>query len=239
MAASHHEMCLSAAGSYAGLLPSMSSNGISIWLWIGLWIVLQGSVGATPPLPSADGGLQGQSDLQSTRSGVGIPPEVLDDPLMLPHDFGGWLGSARDAAAADEGEDRPDAAGGLALETVARPIDDVAKTPWNTPAFANAPTPGIVLRQRRRLPWGLEAEWCLGVAAATQEPGTAEITDASRWSIRKSLGNDLYLYLHDRGSGFVKYFGDRLSVFGRYTATIDQQTETTNATLQLGAARRF
>ena len=43
--------------------------------------------------------------------------------------------------------------------------------------------------------------------------------------------------MHDRGSGFVKHFGDRLSVYGRYLSTGDKTTPT--SLLQVGAARAF
>ena len=42
-----------------------------------------------------------------------------------------------------------------------------------------------------------------------------ELTDTSLWSVKTGIGDKFFVYLHDKGSGFVKYFGDTLSVYGR------------------------
>ena len=159
-------------------------------------------------------------------------PNVAHEPfpggdLALPKDLGKWL---QGAPSRDDGQ-------GIRLDTVAKPIDAVAQTPWKASAYSGSARPGFLMRKNHALPWGLEAEWQVGVVAMPQNVGEAEISDASRWSIRKAVGKDLYLYMHDRGSGFVKHFGDRLSVYGRYLSTGDKTTPT--SLLQVGAARAF
>ena len=51
------------------------------------------------------------------------------------------------------------------------------------------------------------------------------------------LAGDFFIYLHDRGSGFVKNFGERMSVFGRYITTGDKTNPV--STVQFGAAKSY
>ena len=61
--------------------------------------------------------------------------------------------------------------------------------------------------------------------------------DATQWTIRKEVAGDFFIYLHDRGSGFVKNFGERMSVFGRYITTGDKTNPV--STVQFGAAKSY
>lgn len=167
-------------------------------------------------------------------SAEAVPAEILEDPLggplVPPSDLARWL--ERPAAT------RPtDGVPAPAFETVAKPLEDFVKTPWQAPAFAAPTRPGILVRQEGRLPWGIDAEWRVGVAVDAKGPGRGELADASQWTIRKAIADDFLVYLHDRGSGFVKTFGEHLSVFGRYIATGDRSNPV--STVQVGAATSY
>jgi hypothetical protein len=123
------------------------------------------------------------------------------------------------------------------IDTIVKPIDAVVQTPWKTPAYVSPTQPGLTLTSSQALPWGLEVEWQVGVAATPKTAEPLELRNASQWSIRKAFGNDLFLYLHDRGSGFVKSFGSQFSVFGRYNYTVEKGV--TDSTMQVGAASSF
>ena len=123
------------------------------------------------------------------------------------------------------------------IDTIVKPIDAVVQTPWKTPAYVSPTQPGLTLASSQALPWGLEVEWQVGVAATPKTAEPLELRNASQWSIRKAFGNDLFLYLHDRGSGFVKSFGSQFSVFGRYHYTVEKGV--TDSTMQVGAASSF
>jgi len=163
---------------------------------------------------------------------VPLPPAVVEDPLGMPivppTGLGRWL-EARDPAG--------ESVAPPAIETVAKPLEEFVKTPWKAPAFAAATRPGLLVRQTGHLPWGIDAEWRLGVAVDSKGPGKGEIADATQWTIRKALADDFFVYLHDRGSGFVKNFGERVSVFGRYITTGDKSNPV--STVQFGAAKSY
>lgn len=125
----------------------------------------------------------------------------------------------------------------LRMEPVAKSIDAIAQTPWKTPAYDTTARLGIVVSQKRKLPWGLETEWRVGVAAQPHSLDALDFEDASLWSIKTGIGDKFYVYLHDKGSGFVRYFGDSLSVYGRVLSGTDKGAA--NSTLQVGAARSF
>jgi hypothetical protein len=95
----------------------------------------------------------------------------------------------------------------------------------------------LLVRQQGQLPWGIDAEWRVGVAVDSIGPGKGEFADATQWTIRKEVGSDFFIYLHDRGSGFVKNFGERMSVFGRYITTGDKTNPV--STVQFGAAKSY
>jgi hypothetical protein len=163
---------------------------------------------------------------------VELPPTLVQDPLGMPivppAGLGRWLEVSRGG-----GEEIVPPA----LETVAKPLEEFVKTPWKAPAFAAPTRPGLLVRQESRLPWGIDAEWRVGVAVDSKGPGKGEFTDASQWTIRKSLADDFLVYLHDRGSGFVKSFGQRMSVFGRYVTSGDKSNPV--STVQVGAATSY
>ena len=163
---------------------------------------------------------------------VSLPPAVVEDPLGMPivppTGLGRWL-EPRDPAG--------ESVAPPAIETVAKPLEEFVKTPWKAPAFAAATRPGLLVRQTGRLPWGIDAEWRVGVAVDSKGPGKGEIADATQWTIRKTLADDFFVYLHDRGSGFVKNFGERVSVFGRYITTGDKSNPV--STVQFGAAKSY
>ncbi len=170
--------------------------------------------------------------LEAEERVVPLPPTVGADPLGMPivppSGLGGWLeNSARGGE-----EVRPPA-----IETVAKPLEEFVKTPWQAPAFAAPTRPGLLVRQQRQLPWGIDAEWRVGVAVDSTGPGKGEFADATQWTIRKEVAGDFFIYLHDRGSGFVKNFGERMSVFGRYITTGDKTNPV--STVQFGAAKSY
>lgn len=155
-------------------------------------------------------------------------PFLADESLHVPISFASLLERERDAqkALAD-----------VRIDTVVRSMDSVVQTPWNTPAFPNAQRPGLILAKQEPLPWGLAVEWQVGVAGASTSTSPRAVTNASRWSIRKTFGRDFFLYLHNRGSGFVKACGDNLSVFGRYNQSADNGIR--EVTMQIVAAQKY
>ncbi len=163
---------------------------------------------------------------------VPLPPAVVEAPLGMPivppAELGRWLDTTASGA---------DGVAPPAIETVAKPLEEFVKTPWRAPAFAAATRPGLLVRQQGRLPWGIDAEWRVGVAVDSKGPGKGEIADATQWTIRKALADDFFVYLHDRGSGFVKNFGTRVSVFGRYITSGDKTNPV--STVQFGAAKSY
>ena len=161
-----------------------------------------------------------------------LPPELMEDPLRTPLGGPGGLSTWLVPAGPRADEETPPA-----IETVARPLEEFVKTPWKAPAFAAPVRPGFLVRQERRLPFGFDAEWRVGVAVDSQGPGRGAVTDATQWTIRKALADDFVVYLHDRGTGFMKSFGEKLSVFGRYYSTGDRTNPV--ETLQIGAAKSY
>jgi hypothetical protein len=159
---------------------------------------------------------------------LGLPPLPSDEQLALPQNL-------RTLFPLDRGSG--EVASQLHLEPVVKPIDSIVQTPWKAPAYATPTQPGVVLTQTQKLPWGLQAEWRVGVAAHTKAASAVEITDASLWSVKTGISDKFFVYLHDKGSGFVRYFGDSLSVYGRIINGTDNRT--TPTTVQLGASRSF
>ena len=170
--------------------------------------------------------------LEAEERVVPLPPTVVADPLGMPivppSGLGGWL----ETSARGGEEVRPPA-----IETVAKPLEEFVKTPWKAPAFAAPTRPGLLVRQEGQFPWGIDAEWRVGVAVDSTGPGKGEFADATQWTIRKEVAGDFFIYLHDRGSGFVKNFGERMSVFGRYITTGDKTNPV--STVQFGAAKSY
>jgi hypothetical protein len=159
---------------------------------------------------------------------LGLPALPSDEQLALPKNLGALFPIERGSG---------DATSQLHLEPVAKPIDSIVQTPWKAPAYSTATQPGVVLSQTQKLPWGLQAEWRVGVAAPPRALGAVELQDTSLWSVKTGIGDKFFVYLHDKGSGFVKYFGDSLSVYGRIVNGTDKRT--TPTTVQLGASRSF
>jgi len=159
---------------------------------------------------------------------LGLPPLPGDEQLALPKNLGRLFLSDRGSA---------EATSQLHLEPVAKPIDSIVQTPWKAPAYTTTTQPGVVLSQTQKLPWGLQAEWRIGVAGHTKATGATDVVEGSVWSVKTGIGDKFFVYLHDKGSGFVKYFGDSLSVYGRVVNGTDKQT--TPTTVQVGASRSF
>lgn len=161
-----------------------------------------------------------------------LPDEVLEDPLgtplVTPGGLARWISAPQTP---------PEPAAVPMVETVAKPLEEFVRTPWNAPAFGAAARPGLLVRQGGTLPFGFDAEWRVGVAVDANGPGRGELADATQWTIRKALSDDLLVYLHDRGSGFVKSFGERFSVFGRYITSGDRTNPV--STVQVGAAKAY
>lgn len=163
---------------------------------------------------------------------VPLPPTVVADPLGMPIVPPSGLGTWLEAA--------PGGGDGVAIpviETVAKPLEEFVKTPWKAPVFGAPTRPGLLVRQQGQLPFGIDAEWRVGVAVNSTGPGKGEFADATQWTIRKAVANDFFIYLHDRGSGFVKHYGERVSVFGRYIATGERSDPV--STVQFGAAKSY
>jgi hypothetical protein len=159
---------------------------------------------------------------------IGIPPLPSDEQLALPKNLGTLFPIDRGSG---------EATSPLHLEPVAKPIDSIVQTPWKTPAYSATPQPGVVLSQTQKLPWGLQAEWRVGVAGRANATGATDVLEGSVWSVKTGIGDKFFVYLHDKGSGFVKYFGDSLSVYGRVVNGTDRRA--TPPTVQLGASRSF
>ena len=176
-------------------------------------------------LPAADG-IEGEGLV------VPLPPTVVADPLGMPIVPPSGLGRWLETPASRSEEVKPPT-----IETVAKPLEEFVKTPWKAPAFAAPTRPGLLVRQQGQLPWGIDAEWRVGVAVSSIGPGKGEFADATQWTIRKEVAGDFFIYLHDRGSGFVKNFGERMSVFGRYITTGDKTNPV--STVQFGAAKSY
>lgn len=192
-----------------------------------LFLLLLGAAGGLPSGAVVAGPPAGEI------TEVPLPAEVLEPvvpSVVPPHGLSGWLG---ESAAADDDT----AASPPAIETVAKPLEEFVRTPWNAPAFGAPTRPGLLVRQESRLPWGIDAELRFGVAVDSRGPGRGEFADASQWAIRKAIADDFVIYLHDRGSGFMKSFGQTLSVYGRYFATGDKSNPV--STVQFGAAKSY
>lgn len=159
---------------------------------------------------------------------LGLPPLPGDEQLALPKNLGTLFLSDRSSA---------EVTSRFHIEPVAKPIDSIAQTPWKAPAYTTTTQPGVVLSQTQKLPWGLQAEWRVGVAGHTKATGATDVVEGSLWSVKTGIGDKFFVYLHDKGSGFVKYFGDSLSVYGRVVNGTDKQT--TPTTVQVGASRSF
>jgi hypothetical protein len=159
---------------------------------------------------------------------LGLPSLPSDEQLALPRNLGALFPIDRDSA---------EATSQLHLVPVAKPIDSIVQTPWKAPAYATTTQPGVVLSQTQKLPWGLQAEWRVGVAGHANATGATDVVEGSLWSVKTGIGDKLFVYLHDKGSGFVKYFGDSLSVYGRVVNGTDKRT--TPPSVQLGASRSF
>ncbi len=170
--------------------------------------------------------------VEADESVVSLPPTVVADPLGMPIVPPSGLGRWLETSATGGDEVKPPA-----IETVAKPLEEFVKTPWRAPAFASPTRPGLLVRQQGQLPWGIDAEWRVGVAVNSTGPGKGEFADATQWTIRKEVAGDFFIYLHDRGSGFVKNFGERMSVFGRYITTGDKTNPV--STVQFGAAKSY
>ncbi|MEI8316665.1 MAG: hypothetical protein WCH79_01890 [Planctomycetia bacterium] len=185
-------------------------------------------------LAGSDGGasLHAADLTESDDRVVPLPLPVVADPLGMPvvppSGLGRWLETT---SATDDGIRPP------AIETVARPLEEFVKTPWKAPVFGAPTRPGLLVRQQGQLLWGIDAEWRVGVAVDSTGPGKGEFADATQWTIRKEVAGDFFIYLHDRGSGFVKNFGERMSVFGRYITTGDKSNPV--STVQFGAAKSY
>jgi len=163
---------------------------------------------------------------------VPLPPTGIADPLGMPIVPPSGLGRWLETTAGGRDGVRPPA-----IETVAKPLEEFVKTPWKEPVFGAPTRPGLLVRQHGQLPWGIDAEWRVGVAVNSTGPGKGEFADATQWTIRKEVAGDFFIYLHDRGSGFVKNFGERISVFGRYIGTGDKSNPV--STVQVGAAKSY
>jgi|GEM_PF-4484838 hypothetical protein len=178
------------------------------------------------------GALRAADFLEAEERVVPLPSTVVADPLGMPIVPPSGLGRWLETSARGSEEVRPPA-----IETVAKPLEEFVKTPWQAPAFAAPTRPGLLVRQQGQFAWGIDAEWRVGVAVDSIGPGKGEFADATQWTIRKEVGSDFFVYLHDRGSGFVKNFGERMSVFGRYITTGDKTNPV--STVQFGAAKSY
>ena len=126
------------------------------------------------------------------------------------------------------------------------------QTPWGSPEFEVGTQPGIMMLFRNSLPWGIEAEWNVGVVGDQATPDSVGFTDAAQWSFEKEVAEGLTLFIQGFknqaalprvanqtvvGGGFIKNFSRRFSLFGSWNAATDRAGPAT--VIQLGGAGAF
>jgi hypothetical protein len=131
-------------------------------------------------------------------------------------------------------------------------IEVYVQTPWGSPAFDAGTQPGIMMLFRNSLPWGIEAEWNVGVVGDQAGQDAVGFTDAVQWSFQKEVGEGLSVFFHGfnnqaslprmahqtvLGAGFVKMCSRRLSLFGSWNVGTDRAGPA--SFIQLGGAGAF
>ncbi|NCX97230.1 MAG: hypothetical protein EBX35_01190 [Planctomycetia bacterium] len=126
------------------------------------------------------------------------------------------------------------------------------QTPWGSPAFNVGTQPGIMMLFRNSLPWGIKAEWNVGVVGDQASGDAVGFTDAVQWSFEKEVADGLSLFLQGFknqaalprvanqtvvGGGFIRTFGRRYAMFGSWNYGTDRAGPT--SVIQFGGARAF
>lgn len=126
------------------------------------------------------------------------------------------------------------------------------QTPWGSPAFDVGTQPGIMMLFRNSLPWGIEAEWNVGVVGDQANVDAVGFHDAVQWAFQKEVAEGLTLFVQGfknqaalprvanqtvLGGGFVRTFGRRFALFGSWNAATDRAGPAT--TIQFGGAGAF
>ena len=125
------------------------------------------------------------------------------------------------------------------------------QTPWGSPAFDAGTVPGVVMLFRNTLPWGLVAEYNVGISDDSTRDGYQPV-DIVQWAISRNLTDDFQVFVHGFqnqsalprlvaqtvvGTGFVWFPSDRLSVFGNWGFGTDKSGPA--STFQAGLANSF
>lgn len=131
-------------------------------------------------------------------------------------------------------------------------IEVYVQTPWGSPAFDTGTQPGIMMLFRNSLPWGIEAEWNVGVVGDQAGVDAVGFTDAVQWSFSKEVADGLDIFVQGfknqaalprvanqtvLGGGFLKSFGRRFAVFGSWNASTDKAGPA--SVIQVGGAGAF
>jgi len=131
-------------------------------------------------------------------------------------------------------------------------IEFYVQTDWGSRSLQEGTQPGAMLLFANELPWDVKLEWNIGLGATTNASGAMIYQDIFQCAFTKSVTADLDIFLQGYvnqaalprfgqntvlGGGFVRYFGDRISVFGSYNAATD--TVGPASVVQLGGAAAF
>ncbi|NCA11642.1 hypothetical protein EBR56_07515 [bacterium] len=126
------------------------------------------------------------------------------------------------------------------------------QTPWGSPAFDVGTQPGVLMLFRNSLPWGIAAEWNVGVVGDQASADAVGFTDAVQWSFEKEVAEGLTIFVQGFvnqaalprvanqtvvGGGFIRTFGRRWALFGSWNYGTDRAGPT--SVIQFGGARAF
>lgn len=131
-------------------------------------------------------------------------------------------------------------------------IEVYVQTPWGSPAFDAGTQPGIMMLFRNSLPWGIEAEWNVGVVGDQAGRDAVGFTDAVQWSFEKKVAEEFTLFVQGfknqaalprvanqtvLGGGFIRTIGRRVALFGSWNVATDRAGPA--SVIQLGGAGAF
>lgn len=131
-------------------------------------------------------------------------------------------------------------------------IEVYVQTPWGSPAFDVGTQPGIMMLFRNSLPWGIKAEWNVGVVGDQANNDAVGFIDAVQWAFEKEVAEGLALFVQGfknqaalprvadqtvLGGGFVKTFGRRIAIFGTWNTATNREGPA--SVIQFGGAGAF